>query len=115
MPDHDHKFPLIDHGLSKEQAHGLIERFGIKRPITYDLGMPNGNCIGCLKGGRGYWNLIREMFPEVYTKRAEMERKIGRSCINGVFLDELEPGTGKNEPVMPECGIVCFIESEFRP
>lgn len=112
MPEHDHLFPLIEHGFSKEQAHGLIERLGIRRPITYDLGMPNGNCIGCLKGGKGYWNLIRELFPGVFRRRAKMERAIGRSCINGIFLDELEPGTGKNEPVMSECGIVCFIESE---
>ncbi len=36
----------------------------------YDLGYPNNNCIGCVKGGMGYWNKIRKDFPEVFQKRA---------------------------------------------
>lgn len=30
----------------------------------YDLGYANNNCIGCVKGGIGYWNKIRIDFPE---------------------------------------------------
>lgn len=57
----------------------------------YDLGYPNNNCVGCVKGGMGYWNKIRVDFPEVFERRARQEREIGHSCIKGVFLDELDP------------------------
>ena len=66
----------------KEVFGGISERLGIKRPIMYDLGYSNNNCIGCVKGGMGYWNKIREDFPEVFQARAKLEREIGRSCKN---------------------------------
>ena len=112
MPGIKHEFPLIDNGIEKEVAHELLRDAGIARPKMYELGFPNNNCIGCVKGGRGYWNAIREHFPEVFKKRAELEREIKRSCINGVFLDELEPDTGRMLPVtIPDCGMFCFKEA----
>lgn len=113
MPEYEHIFPLIDENLSKEEAHGMLARLGIKRPAMYELGYRNNNCIGCVKGGMGYWNKIRKDFPGVFAQRAKLEREIGRSCIKGVFLDELEPDRGKIEDeVMEECGIMCEIAYE---
>ena len=110
MPEYDHEFPLIDHELSKEDAHGLCNRLGIKRPAMYDLGYNNNNCVGCVKGGKGYWNKIRIDFPDVFAARAKMERDIGRSCIKDVFLDELPPDAGRmTEEVMEDCGIYCEL------
>jgi hypothetical protein len=110
-----HEFPLIERGLTKQDAHALCERLGLKRPYMYDLGYPNNNCIGCVKGGMGYWNKIRVDFPEVFARRAAQEREIGHSCIGGVFLDELEPGRGDlNGEVLPECGIYCQIAAAAR-
>lgn len=51
MPDFQHEFPLIDKHLTKDDAHGLCYELGIKRPAMYDLGYPNNNCVGCVKGG----------------------------------------------------------------
>lgn len=113
MPEYRHEFPLIDASLTKADAHGMLYKTGIKRPYMYDMGYPNNNCIGCVKGGMGYWNRIRRDFPDVFRARAEMERAIGHSCINGVFLDELEPDRGaKNIEIMPECSIMCEIASD---
>lgn len=43
-------------------------------------------------------------------RRAKQEREIGRSCINGVFLDELEPNRGNiNSEVMEDCTIACQL------
>lgn len=67
--EYSHEFPLIDNNITKEEAHGMLERIGIKRPVMYDLGYPNNNCIGCVKGGMGYWNKIREDFPDVFEIR----------------------------------------------
>ena len=110
MPEYDHQFPLIDQGITKAEAHGLLERLGIKRPAMYDMGYQNNNCIGCVKGGMGYWNKIRMDFPEVFERMAKLERDIGHSCIKGVFLDELDPTRGRfDKEIMPDCGILCYL------
>lgn len=109
MPEFHHEFPLIERGLTKADCHALCESWGIKRPAMYDLGYPNNNCIGCVKGGMGYWNKIREDFPDIFMARAKIEREVGHSCIKGIFLDELEPGRGKNNPVVPECSLMCEL------
>jgi hypothetical protein len=110
MPDQSHRFPLIEHGASKEKAHKILMASGIKRPAMYDLGYGNNNCIGCVKGGMGYWNKIRIDFPEVFASRAKLERRIGGTCIKGVYLDELDPDRGRGQkPVLEDCGLMCDI------
>ena len=110
MPEFSHEFPLIDGMLSKEDAHGIVEKLGIRRPAMYDLGYNNNNCIGCVKGGMGYWNKIRIDFPEVFERMAKLEREIGSSCINGVYLDELDPERGRmTDEIMPDCSIMCYL------
>lgn len=111
MPQINHEFPLIEKELSKTDVHGMFDRiFDFKRPYMYDLGYSNNNCIGCVKGGMGYWNKIRIDFPEIFESRAKLEREIGHSCLNGIFLDELEPNRGniQNE-IMPDCSIMCHL------
>lgn len=111
MPNFNHEFPLIDKMLSKQDVHGMFERlFDFPRPKMYDLGYSNNNCIGCVKGGMGYWNKIRIDFPEVFDRMAKLEREVGHSCINGVYLDELEPNRGRMEDeIMPDCSIMCHL------
>ena len=111
MPKQNHRFPLIEQSISKERAHQILTASGIARPAMYDLGYWNNNCIGCVKGGMGYWNKIRVDFPEIFKSRAELERRIGKSCINGVFLDELDPSRGRHDPpIVADCGIFCELE-----
>ena len=110
MPNNIHHFPLIDNDLTKQDCHGMAFRLGIKRPVMYELGYHNNNCIGCVKGGRGYWNKIRIDFPDVFEKMSKLEREMGRSCIKNCFLDELEPGTGrKSDLIVEDCGIFCEL------
>ena len=104
----EHIFPLIDNDLTKADAHGILAKAGIKRPEMYDLGYPNNNCIGCVKGGMGYWNKIRIDFPEVFMARAKLERLIGGTCIKGIYLDELDPERGRDQKIiLPDCGDFC--------
>ena len=120
MPDFDHEFPLKD--LSKEDCHGIIKAAGIKRPAMYDLGFPNNNCIGCVRAdSKGYWNLIRKIYPEVFASRARLERLIGYSIIKHkrkkktypVFLDELDPNAGRGmKIILEECGAACQISHD---
>lgn len=114
-PQAKHEFPLIEQNLSKEEVHGLFDRtFSFPRPVMYDMGYPNNNCIGCVKGGMGYWNRIRKDFPAVFESRAKLERTVGYSMLkdkNGpVYLDELNPDRGDmNTEIFPECGIMCYL------
>lgn len=110
MSDFKHEFPLIDRNLTKEDCHGLLRQLGIKRPLMYDLGYRNNNCIGCVKGGQGYWNKIRVDFPEVFEARAKQEREVGHTCLKGIYLDELDPAAGRIEDeVMEDCSIMCQL------
>jgi 3'-phosphoadenosine 5'-phosphosulfate sulfotransferase (PAPS reductase)/FAD synthetase len=110
QPEFTHLFPLADHKMHKEELHQVLKASGIKRPAMYDLGYHNNNCVGCVKGGMGYWNKIRKDFPEVFADRAAMEREVGASCMNGTYLDELNPEAGRDQkPIVEECGILCGI------
>lgn len=111
-PHAEHIFPLLDKELTKADAHGISRSLGLKRPAMYDLGYRNNNCIGCVKGGMGYWNKIRVDFPAVFELRAKQEREIGHTCIKGVYLDELDPERGRfDDEVMEDCGIYCMLYS----
>jgi hypothetical protein len=112
-PGITNQYPLIERKLTKKNTHAILESLGIRRPEMYDMGYKNNNCIGCVKGGKGYWNRIRVDFPEVYDRMAILERQIGHSCIKGVFLDELDPEAGNMEDeIMPECGVMCYLNLE---
>lgn len=103
-------FPLIEHELSKEECMALIRRAGIELPIMYQLGFPNNNCIGCVKGGRGYWARIRDVFPEYFTKMSLLEKQIGHSCIRDCFLADLPLDARKLPPLVPSCSIYCDVD-----
>lgn len=110
MPDQQHIFPLVERGYHKPEAHEILKASGIKRPAMYDMGYRNNNCIGCVKGGMGYWNKIRVDFPQVFSERVKLERVIGASCINGTYLDELDPDAGRDDgPILDDCGIMCEL------
>jgi hypothetical protein len=116
-PDLRCEFPLIDRGFTKEDCLKAIYRAGIELPMMYRMGYANNNCIGCVKGGAGYWNKIRFDFPEAFARMAKQERKmdvaINKTYIDGkrinVFLDELPVGMG-NQEAEPniECGVLCL-------
>ena len=106
---------LIDKQVSKHDCLGLIWRAGIKIPAMYDLGYNHNNCVGCVKGGKGYWNKIRNDFPEAFERMSVLEREIGYTILRTndgepLYLDELDPSEGNHatEPAI-ECGLGCGI------
>lgn len=107
VPQHDHVFPLIDAKITKKEALKIIAEAGIELPMMYKLGFHNNNCIGCVKGGMAYWNLIRVHFPEVFAEMARLERVVGRSCLKKFFLDELPSDAGRGQaPLVQDCGAI---------
>ncbi len=105
--------PLIDAGLSHADCLGMVENAGIKLPVLYLLGYGHNNCIPCVKGGMGYWNKVRRDFPAEFDRMAKLERDIGASCLNGQFLDELDPERGNyaTEPKI-ECSLLCALAED---
>jgi 3'-phosphoadenosine 5'-phosphosulfate sulfotransferase (PAPS reductase)/FAD synthetase len=105
-------FPLIENKLTKSNCLYILKQADIELPLMYRLGYPNNNCIGCVKGGKGYWNKIRINFPDIFERMAKLEREVGRSCIKDdkglVFLDELDPNAGrKQKKLIPDCTLEC--------
>jgi 3'-phosphoadenosine 5'-phosphosulfate sulfotransferase (PAPS reductase)/FAD synthetase len=110
MPKQKHSFPLIAACMKKADCHGFAAKYGIKRPAMYDLGYNNNNCVGCVKGGMGYWNKIRVDFPAVFDARAKLERRIGASILKECYLDELDPNRGREQkPIIEDCGLFCEL------
>jgi len=117
-PEIDARFPLLEAKLSHADCHALLRESGIDIPAMYRLGYRNNNCLGCVKGGAGYWNKIRQDFPDVFDRMAHMERELDvailKRTVGGkrlrLFLDELPKGTGRYdaEPEV-ECGVACGI------
>lgn len=109
------QYPLIERELSKQDCHAILDRLGIKRPVMYDMGYNNNNCVGCVKGGMGYWNKIRIDFPQVFDDMAKLEREIGHSILKEsdgtpIYLDELNPNRGRmSDEIMQDCGIMCYL------
>lgn len=109
--------PLIERGLTKDDCHAVVAAAGIDLPAMYMLGYQNNNCIGCVKGGMGYWNKIRVDFPEVFARRAGQERELGHSinkdAAGPMFLDDLDPERGDygSEPSI-ECSMLCAIAQD---
>ena len=104
--------PLVDRGLTQADGVGMVANAGIPLPAMYLLGYQNNNCLGCVKGGIGYWNKTRRDFPDVFAKRAVQEREVGHSILSDkhgpIWLDELDPDRGDhaNEPSF-DCSLLC--------
>lgn len=111
---------LIDKGLMKSDCKAILQRAGIELPAMYGLGYLNNNCIGCWKGGAGYFNKVRVDFPLVFQARVRQSRALGVRLVKfegqRIFLDELPPDAGDYPSEQEvECGIFCeMAEREMK-
>lgn len=116
-PDVQLVTPLIERGLTKSDCLAMVDRAGIELPAMYRLGYTNNNCIGCVKGGMGYWNKIRRDFPETFDRMANLERRLGHTVLRDdgepLFLDHLDPERGNHadEPDM-DCSLLCQMAED---
>ncbi len=116
--------PLIAAGLTKADCHGLLTRAGIMLPQGYRDGFLNANCRGCPKGGMGYWNKVRVVYPEFFAEAMAIQESIGpgayffvnRTTGERFGLKDLRPDQGRieDEPEI-ECSFFCALaDQEFR-
>lgn len=106
-PNYIHIFPCIEKNLAKNDCIAIVKSWGISIPEPYKQGILNNNCIGCIKGGMYYWNIIRKLYPEIFKQRAKLERDLGYSIIKGVYLDELKESAGRKQEILEECSVHC--------
>jgi len=117
-PDRPVIAPLIDFGLSKEDCKALITRAGIALPITYQMGYENANCIGCVKGGEGYWRAIREDYPEQFEALCLVQDELGPGSWFLRYrsgprkgerfpLRDLPDGPIRRNEAIPSCSFFC--------
>lgn len=121
-PDLWFRAPAAEAGLTKSDCKLILQKAGIELPAMYRLGYANNNCVGCVKGGMGYWNRIRKDFPADFARMAETERKVGATVLRHrsgplkgerLYLDELDPAAGRFAEDQPgECGPLCQVALE---
>lgn len=105
---------LIERGLSKEHCFQILTERGVELPAMYQLGYNNANCIGCPKGGKGYWVKIRKDFPKHFEAVAALQRELGPGSAfwanpdgSRMMLDDLPVNAGThNEPGI-QCDMFC--------
>lgn len=107
-------FPLIENNLDKEDCKQIIRKAGIELPLMYRMGYANANCIGCVKGGMGYWRAIREDFPERFEEIASIEESLGPGAYlfrgndgNRVSLRMLPDGPVQRNSDIGSCSFFC--------
>jgi len=121
-PDRPVMAPLIDAGLGKEDCKAMVQRAGIELPLMYLMGYENANCIGCVKGGEGYWRAIRQDFPEQFEELARVQEEIGpgayifrnRQTNERYSLRDIPVGPARRNDKLPSCSFFCELaEQEY--
>jgi phosphoadenosine phosphosulfate reductase family protein len=76
-------FPLIMNFLSKPNCLKIIEEASslfhpLAVPRTYKMGFLNNNCFqtGCVQGGIGYWQKMRDEYPDKFNRMALVEHEL---------------------------------------
>lgn len=112
--------PLIDRNLTHADCLGIVERAGILLPLRYRQGYNNANCVGCCKGGEGYWNKTRRESPKDFIEVAEIQKSLGpgayffrdRKTGERFSLYDLPPNAGRHDEEVPECSIFCAMAED---
>lgn len=120
---HLFRFPLIEQEYSKIACLKELERDGIEPPITYRMGFKNANCLGCIKGGKGYFKKIRKHFRDRFEEIADLVFKIGYTLFKdkekvddegkpvGIGLRDIDWGKVRDEDGLDwECNVLCSLD-----
>jgi len=119
------RFPLIEHEVSKAEVFHRLKHLGIEPPQAYKH-FNNNNCIGaddsdvggCVQGGIGYWQLIKELYPLKFDRMAALEHEftdekgeIVHICKDQSF-SPAKPVFLKKHPDYPD--VKCVDEMKWR-
>lgn len=116
-------FPLFIEVLTKEDCTRILKKEGIKIPNMYLSGFKNNNCFktGCIQGGIGYWQKMRDEYPEKFNKMAEKEHELSHKKGKPVtILKDQSKGGGlmflRHNPEFPNVkDISCKKQMRVKP
>jgi len=71
-------YPLLLFAYSKKDCIDIIQKKGIKIPDAYTMGFNNNNCLktGCVQGGIGYWQKMKEDAIDKFEAMAKIEHDL---------------------------------------
>lgn len=85
------RFPLIEEKVTKQQAAEWCQvTMGVRIPDMYQWS-DHANCVGCARGGIGYWLAVKENRPDVFEQRKQLEAEFGHT-FNKKSLVQIETG-----------------------
>lgn len=84
-PDAKPVFPLLEGKITRDDLFKVLKEWGLTPPKTYNWFL-NNNCIGpedspqggCVQGGVGYWQRLKEIFPKKYFYMAKIEHELSK-------------------------------------
>ena len=116
--------PLIDLKINKKRCFEIIQKAGIRLPISYYNGLPNANCIGCPKAtSPNYWSAVKKNYPDIFQQRLELserldvkllevrEERLSLTMLDKIQYRRLEMGISQDEQLSFDCGLFC--EEDF--
>ena len=115
---------LIRMEMTKADTLAVLNEAGIELPAMYQMGYHNNNCIGCVKGGAGYWNKIRRDFPEEFERMAQIEEELGYKLLKTTMKGKKTPTSLRDLPEDAgrydeekyksiECGLFCALATQI--
>ena len=106
----------------KPNCHHVAVKQDDCKTILLRLGYDNTNCIGCVKGGKGYFRAIRQDFPEEFEalcapqdERGEGSYRFRDRARNVRFSPrDLGDGLERRSERLPVCSFFCeMAEAEL--
>lgn len=82
------RFPLIEEGVTKQQAADMCLQMGVPPPEMYRWS-EHANCVGCVRGGKAYWLKVKDNRPLIFAQRSALERQYGHTILKDTTLVQL--------------------------
>lgn len=98
-------YPLLMMGYDKDDCLKIVQDAGIEVPRMYKFGFRNNNCFktGCVQGGVGYWQKMKQDFPDKFENMAEMEHKL--TALRGEPVTMLKDQSNDAKKTVEETGV----------
>lgn len=93
------RFPLIEQGITKQQAADWSHSIGVRIPAMYAWS-DHANCLNCRRGGKTYQLAVAENEPEAFEAAARHEEQpqfAGHTILKGISLRVLK-ASGMQRP-----------------
>lgn len=96
------RFPLVEQGITKQACADWCLAVGVRPSSMYEWS-DHANCVGCVRGGKGYWLAVEKNRPEVFAQRVALEAEFGHTILKDTSLVDLSINGMKRPAKRREC------------